>query len=368
MKKTLKNIKDLQAGKNINASTKFIIHVLFSEDYEYLPFSLTSENIWHILRLASSNRVLFQLCSALVKFDKIRQMSNIVSLCNRIIVEGNKKIGLIQNTLTRLSDSFNENHISYLVVKTVKYFPYILNDIDILVPENRFQESIKILSTLQSGKNSHKKLKDGCDHFESDSFYKADLHDRFTWLNSDKVFLDSDLAWNNIRHESIFGVTCPVPDKTTEWILNALNIMFERYHFDLNTFLFIVDSLKETERETIRQQAIKYSWIDSLKKLDNNLSFLNQALGIGEQILFDKASPGTSQNIQNIGFPFLYPYNHILCSYKEQFISRRVFDIKETIYNLSYARLKSLISSNEKVSMYGDWYHFSPNDRQSLFE
>ena len=344
MKKLMAGLSDNVSDIKSDPYTLLLFYILNSQS-KTLPFDLEKLDVLHLLRRASPNRVLYVFCEKAMNFDAVRQLPYALSLCKSVIEEGDKKIIKIRKTLEHIICMFNENKIPYLVVKTVKHYPYILNDIDLLVARDDYSKATGLLKDFWGQKSGHKKLDDGCDQFDSEQWYKIDLHYQFSWLNSQKLFIDNDIVWKNKRIKKLFGVDCFVPSESIEWMLNALNIMYERFYFSINDFVTLSMDLSFVDMALVFEQANKHQWNKSLDIFNTQFNGIKSFMD--------------NDNKYKIIFPYLYNYTDIIQSYWEQLRKRGVFDFHETLYNLSYARMKSLFSSNEQVSMYGDWFDFS---------
>lgn len=351
----IKNLKDRLKSKNrIATEFRILIHVLLNQNPSELPYQLSEYDLWHVLRLASSNRVLYSFCSALMNYEQAKRIPQLYRFCQRIVSEGEKKIALLKTTLDSVFEAFDKVNLPHLVAKTIWHFPNIPNDIDLLVPPARYQEATEVLGRLQNRHSRHWKSKDDKDLFEGPNFYKIDLHYHFSWLVSMKPFLDQQLAWHQIRTVDFFGIKCPVPNMTFDWIANALNIMFERFYITINAYFSLINNFDEIDWSTVFHQADHFKWRNTLNRLLAHLFCVNQALGIKiDKIGLHK---GTFPN--SVQFPYQFPISDVLKAYWEQLRLRGILDFRLMPYNLTYGRFKYLISGGERVGIYGDWFPF----------
>ena len=336
--------------------SQFLLHALTSKDAE-LPDWENKRDYWHVLRLASSNRVLYSFCKALVRLEGINNKPDLKLLCEKILKKGDEKIAIFSSTLNRIQESFGQAEIPFLIAKTAWKLPYIFNDIDLLVKPAQYQRAVEILASLQRGKSKHWVSADDKDLFEAPDFYKIDLHYHFSWLSSTKPFVDPELAWLGTEERDLFGVKCSVPNPTFEWMVNALNLMFERFHITLNGCLTLRDSFSKIDTEIIREQATKYRWSGTLGRFIAHLNALNRTLGM-EEIEIPGVDCRPIKPSRQVGFPYIFPRNEVVRAYGEQWVRRKITDPKMLLYNLVYSPLKSGLSRNEKVAIYGDWYPF----------
>ncbi len=354
----------LNQFEKIEHYSRFILSVLHKNNEVINNFDLTDSDYWHIFRLASTNRVLFHFCNLIVN-SKARLTPRAEKLCLEIIEHGNGKINILKNTLEQVFTSFDKNNIPYLITKTLWHYPCIPNDIDLLVLPERYDEAVSIMSNLKSIDLKHWITDDEKDVFEAEDFYKVELHKKFSWMITKKPFLDQELAWEGAEKRDYFGLSCPVPNPTFDWIANALNIMFERFYVTINIFYTLTGSKNSIDWNIVKQQAIKYNWFNTLNHFLRHLDNIGTKLEINnfKFSLFCKLK--SNENDKLISFPYHFPVLEILLSYWEQLYNRGVIDYKLMPYNLTYARLKNFLSKGELVGIYGDWFPFSK--KKSLY-
>jgi hypothetical protein len=338
----------LISNDRVTPESRLLIYVLLDKNPSELPFRLSEYDLWHVLRLASSNRVLYLFCLNLAKYEQAKRFPQLNGFCRRIVSEGEKKIAVLRTTLNSVFRAFDEVKLPYLVAKTIWHFPDIPNDIDLMVPPERYREAAEVLGRLQNPLSRHWKSKDDKDLFEGPNFYKIDLHYHFSWLVSMKPFLDPQLAWHQTRTVDYFGIKCPVPNETFDLLANALNIMFERFYITINAYFSMINAFDKTDWRIVFREAERFQWRPALERL---LTYLR---GIGRAIENDDGKFS-----KPVRFPYQFPMSDVLKAYWEQWRFRGIFDFRLMPYNLTYSRFKYRISHGESVGIYGDWFPFA---------
>jgi hypothetical protein len=309
----------------------------------------------HVFRRASVNRVLLPFCRNLASRKEIQNSPQLLETCSAIITKANSRMSLASETLGRIDSSFKQASIPYLLCKTVSAFECVPNDLDILVPEDHYHQASNILGTLVGDKGRKWQSKDEKGLFEGENFFKTDLHQKFTWLGSQKPFLTSETFFENSREAEFFGSRYPIPGPTHEFMLNSLNVMFERFYITLNLLFTLKRDYPQTDMEKIQEEAERYHWTKALERFLKTVERTQQALA------WEKENP-----LPPLSFPVEYRYRDILITYAEQFLERAIVDISLMPYNLSYSRWKARFSHKEQVGIYGHWFPFETLPRRKF--
>lgn len=312
-----------------DAETELIFNLLTKEKIEK---SLVKKCRWgRFLRLASVNRVLYFVCERIRGEKGIDVPPAAKNNIDTVFLQGREEIGRAAQTLKLLTNVFEKAGLDFLVVKTIKEFPYVFNDIDILVRAEEYKKACKVLGKQGGVVRPYepKRQADIC----LEGYTNVDLHRGFHWQNSE--YLDLDFVWRKPQKRRYQGVEFPVPSDSVRWALVVLNILFERYYISFSDFFFLKRGLVKIDAQKVISQAKKYNW--------------DEALGGFLEIL------GGLEGHER--FPYILPSRYMLGVFWEGL--RRKYSIK--LFQMAYytfAKIRFHLTKGRKVPVYGDWFNF----------
>jgi len=102
-----------------------------------------------------------------------------------------------------------------------------------------------------------------------------DMHTQFTWQK--KEYLDQELLWSNPRTQKEEGVEILLPPLEVEFLVNAAEVLFERFYLNMLIFLFMKEAcLEGMDWHLILGQVEKYGWEKAFSGLMRRVEFFSR--------------------------------------------------------------------------------------------
>lgn len=337
---------------------KYAIH----QDWNELDRIVSSDNVdWeYMLRRASANRMLYIVAKHLAGYVENRgeQIDGLNQPLLTPIIKGGEEILDHQAQAVQiLKDVCEQGGVPYRIVKTGRPFPFITNDVDLLIRPEDYQ---KVLSLFEGWGAEVKPFKPKLqmDIYLPNLRTRLDLHSGFFWQGIANIGFE--LVWENPVAQEIFGVPCVVANPTAEWILVFLNLIGERMHVPWLDFLFLKRQIETANSDVILSQARQYGWVGSLVTLLSILDNLNESL-YGEKLWFQQRF--ATVNFPKVSMPKTagLPYLFSLRFTAKVFLERFQRQAKVSLYDMAYygyAKLRYHWSREARVPVWGDWFNF----------
>ncbi len=304
---------------------------------------LSDKQLMQLLKVASSNRVLFVFCKKIKHYDYLGITGRIAQLIEKILTQGEKIIKQYSQLLKKIKIEFEKNDISFLVVKTDRKVDYILSDVDILIEDIKFNKAQELLEQMAISKKI--RSEDERWHYEFKNKVQIDIHKMGTdWYS--EGFIDTDTIWENTEQRQFLGSTYRFPSQKNEWIFNVLNVIYEKFTLTYLDLLFFKNT-KNINYEEINAIAKKHSW-------DISLRIFNKYIKKLEWMYEPKAG------IQKIKLPLMFSSSDFL----KIFVSRLIRFPKETRLSLYfflyyfYCKLRYWLSGGHRISYVSDWLSY----------
>lgn len=326
-----------------------LIKTIIESTQRYDAFNLgelSNREIIKLLKIASSNRVLFLLCKNIKQYNYLEKTHSSYPLIDKIFLDGQEINNHYASLLRKVKRLFEANGINYLIVKTYRQVDYILSDIDILVEKKRFNKARELVEEIAADTNI-------CDkearwHFKFEKGTQLDIH-RIgeDWYSDD--FLNTTDIWKNIQYREFLGDTYTFPSTQIEWILNALNIIYEKWSITYLDFLFFRKS-RNINRIKVNKIARDHGWDIGLRILN---SYLNR---------IEKQARQSSKD-NTVILPRMFSAIDFL-----KIFMARLFSPYRT-YRISlfyflyffYCKGRFILTGKSRIPFYGEWFNFYNN-------
>jgi len=317
-----------------------------------------------LLKRASQNRVLYLFTKKLANSSLSQRHSKLLRDLSEIVAQGEKRMRTIGDTLEFVASELEGNEISYQVIKTEKYLPYVTFDVDLLVKEEDFFDVQRLFSSRGVEILPHPSLlgrKPGKQvNCLKPGLINIDMHTEITWQGSD--YIEPTLFWQNTRRLTRQGVTFNVPSLEVEFLIDCAEILFERFYFHLLHMLSLREfCLRPMNWELIIEQTHRYGWQNSFAWLmllldetsaglmqDNSSILPHDVRSFAEKTVGRKTIP--SRNT----LPYLFPISRVINIFWERIRRRRHFDPVCFSY-WGYTRLRYIATLGKRFPLYQDW-------------
>ena len=321
----------------VRNANKVFNSTLGQEDFDYSKWinSLSSEEWVAFLKYLSQNRVLYTtsryLQEKLVELDSKKE-----SDLKKILDAGALEIRKFTDTIDFLEKNLRGRGVNYLVVKTFKFLDYVTFDVDVLVHYEDFHNAQTLLREAGCKIFSHPR-KQGLHqrNCRKEGLLNIDLHRKFYWQGLEHI--DLDFVWRNPKDREINGTRCLCPSLEADLLLNAKQLMYERYYVTLLDY-FAVKSILESKNlnlNIVREQVRKFGW----EKTFNNLVSTIGKIGI------------------NTEMPAFISYTEVWRQLFEILINQGKLPLYDFAY-YHFAFLRYFIN-NDRLPYYDHWFNFS---------
>ena len=304
---------------------------------------LSDNQLLKLLKVASSNRVLFIFCKKIKHYDYLGLKGRIPHLIDKIQTQGEKIITQYSQLLKKIKKEFEKNDISFLVVKTDRKVDYILADVDILIEDTKFNKAQELLEQMAKGKKI--RSEDERWHYKFNNKIQIDIHKMGTdWYS--EAFIDTDTIWENTEQRQFLSNTYQFPSQQNEWIFNVLNIIYEKFTLTYLDLLFFKNT-KNINYEEINAIAKKHSWDIGLRIFYKYLHKL--------EWMYERKSSNQKKTL-----PFMFPSSDFL----KIFVTRFFRFPKESRLSLYfflyyfYCKLRYWLSGGYRISYVCDWLNY----------
>jgi len=235
---------------------EWLLWQIFAGYYKTPTFStsrLERTCIEYVVKTALRNNVLYALVKILPPnvFSGIaRERSDLITL---IIRRGEEMEAMLYSGLRVLKDYLKGD---YLVIKTVKNYPRIPDDIDVLVKD--FNSNVKALK--QRGlRMEYYYPNDREAVFVGPGIMRVHLHGKMTWHNLD--LLGDTFLWHNIREIEIGDVQgVPVPSPSAEILTCLAHINFEQLYITIGDLLSVYTLSKGANWDKLSSETSRHHW------------------------------------------------------------------------------------------------------------
>jgi len=301
-------------------------------------FCLSLDEEDYILKKASENRILYELCTKGKKAGIFKSVSKI----DQIIKEGDFYLERLKATLKYINEEFTADK---LVVKTNKIRRYITYDVDLLVRNPEF-----FFNKLQIKAHPQGNIRKQTNLIGKD-LLTIDLHCGFHWQGSE--YLDLNTVWSHPRKVLIQGVTVLTPSREAEILINLAHFLFERRYLTILEFWYFFDEFKKgLDLKYIFDQAKNYQWMESLQMALAAMETLAREY-LGERGVFSNKILLRSC----IYFPFFFTLSEGMNIYREKFIKKREIPIYDISYYF-FSTFRYYLSGKKIFPYYREWYSF----------
>jgi hypothetical protein len=331
--------------------TETVCKSVLQTDYVVPEGKTNKSDLDDLLRRASHNRVLYIMAQNLLRIGPAPWEVTLQD----VVLEGEKRLNKLSDTLVFLASTLPTVGIDYLVVKTYRYVPYVTFDVDVLVWPEQFENTKQVfakerLAILKHPGESVRK-QSNC---ERKDLLRIDLHQGFYWQGFS--YLDADLAWQDPVYRQIEGIEAPIPSIEVEVLLNIVHLLYERRYVTLLDLIYFRQASQEGCRwEIIQTQARKYGWEHSLQNFRAILNSLTERVWDTE-IAGPKAKLPTKTNL-----PYMIPPWQVWGFFFEKARATRSIPWFDFAY-YHYATARYYLTGQARLPFYLHWY---PIDRFS---
>ena len=303
---------------------------------------LSHKQIRQLLKIASSNRVLFVLCKKIKEYEYLKLDSQVSSLVDKIIIKGEEISQDYSILLKKVKRQFKESNISFIIVKTDRKVDYILSDIDILVGEKEFNKARELLAEVAI--DTDIKAKEGRWHYKFAHQAQIDLHKTgFDWYSGN--FIDTGSIWDNIEKREFLGDVYNFPSAQNEWIFNALNIIYEKFSLTYLDFVFFTKN-KGVDFSEINKIAIRYGWAGGLRVLNTYLNKLEKEIK-------------SAKSKNTISLPRMFSNIDFLRIFIPRLFSP-FRNYRSSLYYFCYffyCKVRFILTKKSRIPFYGNWFN-----------
>tara|TARA_B100002003_G_C14110859_1_gene534308 strand:+ start:683 stop:1735 length:1053 start_codon:yes stop_codon:yes gene_type:complete len=319
-----------------------------------------SESDWiNLLELAAKNRVLYTVSKNILLYYSSIPIS-IKPKIDEICKIGDIWNTKLQNTLEFINDSFSNQNIDYLIVKTSRSFPYITYDVDVLVHPDDYVDSINFLNEF--GKSFTHPRKQG--KFQKNIFINKllniDLHKDFSWEGS--KYVSNRFVWTNHQKNRIAEITCPTPNSDVELLINMAHVLSERRYLTLLDLVYIWDlSVKVKNWDIVFRQLQLFKWMEPFLNLALIVTQLYGKLFGGKDIVesFPRERLETCSKQyflgDNIEMPYFLPISFVMDTYRYRISEKRTIPLWDIAY-FFFTTIRYHISRKRRFPYYLFWY------------
>jgi len=226
---------------------------------------LNIDDIEIILKFAAKNRILYSVSKELISLNEIEKQIDLRRMLEGIIQKGDRNLKQQVLTIKSLKTTLNDV-VPFLVIKTYKGFPHVVDDIDILVGGDQYMNAIELMrkSEFKVIKSPEPKKFD-C---TKSSLLRVSLHQSVSW--HDVICVDNEVLWHKTRQVSQDGIEYTIPGYEGDLLSLFGHIIFETHNIPLGDVLYFEPLMKSSlDWELIREQTEKHGYDRSFKRLLN---------------------------------------------------------------------------------------------------
>lgn len=298
----------------------------------------SDQEINRLLNLASSNRVIFSLCRKIRLYGYLGLSAGMMRRVDQIIGKGEMINRQYAAALKEIKEKFVKNNIPFLIVKTDRKIDYVLSDADILVAEKDFKRANELLAQSALAQETDDKKMRWVYKFPGRAH--LDIHRMGTdWYSS--AFLDPDSIWEDTEERQFLGEVYQFPSAQNDWILQVLNIIFERFSLIYLDWLYFEKS-SDINRAQIDRVAKTHQWYPTLQVLDRHLVKIRKEI-----------SGGLAGN--NPPLPMMFSFSDVTGIFLTSLFSRRKNQHLSGYFFLYfiYCKARFVLSAESSIPFYG---------------
>lgn len=300
--------------------------------------NLSDKEIKKLLKIASANRVLFLLCKNIKEYNYLDKAHELYPLIDKIYLRGQEINNDYTSLLRKVKRLFEDDNINYLIVKTDRKIDHVLSDIDILIDEEGFSKARELLEEMAIDKNILER--EGGWHFRLENQVQLDIHRTGEdWYSDD--FIEVADIWKNLEQREFLGDVYPFPSAQMEWILNALNIIYEKWSITYLDLLFFQKS-RNINRTEVNKIAKDYGWNVGLRIFNNYLNKLENSKD--NTVILPRM-------FSAIDFLKIF-IARLFSPYKNYRISLFYF------FYFVYCKIRFILRGKSRIPFYGSWFNF----------
>ena len=197
-------------------------------------------------QLSVENRVF------LLFYKKFHQQCkrNLISSFFHDPAEEEREIEVYHSILKEIANAASKANLKFLVFKTLKPFPYLVSDLDILLPTtNSFyaftdilqKQGFRIMSSSSHVKILEKNL--------NGKSYSVDVHNRITAGGLE--YIDKSHLWHDRKIYRFRGEEIYVPSPEWELVIIAAHSVLKEFTISLADFFYTLYLLKEMDKSKL---------------------------------------------------------------------------------------------------------------------
>jgi len=346
-----------------------MLRKLLSNDPSFLERT-TSVDWIRFFKIAGANRVLYLASSKLQQHQPSLALPHkIADLLEAISKKGETLRAKAKKTMRFVDTVFNELGVDYRVIKTDKGFPYIFNDIDILVPNKDFRRSKVALEAKDHRLGTER---DGIQsHLNFSSLVPVDLHTSMrirspqgtvedVVLINGTQYVDWAFIWNSPMGSWDSDFPCPKPSPTADACMVMLNTLFGQFYISMLDCFFFQKHADQIDFHAIYGQAKKYRWPAAFELYMSKLAELMESAledtDLATQIK-RYSRFGVSGRRRKPQMPYLFSFPEMIRIFREKYPYTSVDYFNFFYYPFTFIRY--LITGGTRTPITGPWFDFS---------
>lgn len=224
-------------------------------------------------------------------------------------------MSIVTTTLHEIGQTLSKRKIDFVLTR---FMPHLdtqsVDDLDILVHKNTFNDMVKLLQSVGYTSSSHDgalggRIKGYQVNLQKPQRIKIDLHKDFTWRKA--YYFDIDLVWSNLLVKKLGRLNYYVPTPEVDVFIIIINLIFEKTYLSKNDLNYIYQYLEKLiNSKQVSSQIDKYGWKSTFSM------FCKWVISIKD----------LSE------YPVFIPSSIIFYSYLEKFVHDHKFDVISFLY------------------------------------
>jgi len=217
-------------GMKEKVKTIKIIGQIIEADDESEPLRLDECLLTELVKISIENKIF------LLFYEKLCEHGYILPNYVQAIAEEQKRQeSIYKNILKEISELASSESVDFLVIKTIRPFPYVGSDVDIILHSNEeFKCFTHILVkhgyNIIGGGNNEVTLEKNVNQ----EIFLVDVHDNISAAGI--VYIDKKVLWKNKSKINLDGSDIWVPSPEAELALMAAHTMFKELNIPLSDF------------------------------------------------------------------------------------------------------------------------------------
>jgi hypothetical protein len=267
-----------------------------------------------ILSLALRNNMLLHTARVIAKENPQHE-----DHVRPILVKGQQEIDSLRRAMDVAGGVLDE----FVVFKTYRgdRFFRISNDIDVLVPMDRYEEACQRF--LERGYNMIGNLPTEMSvGFVAEGMHKIHLHGQVAWCGS--RFLDNEFALSNPRTVRYLDRDINIPGENADFLIHLAHCNYEPLHILLSEMLYLYSIYPRTDMDKMLPQATQYRWGKTFLRTVAILSTIHEDI-FGTPLISGNTSLGALNiRINESSFPYTFSTGHLVRAVLEKRVFRYV--------------------------------------------